>query len=202
MGWVNPYLDPQSVEAQKRFIRSIVSRHKASSNVDWDLINEPSMFDPARIFSDGPSSCHDRFEQQAFIEWLRHRHGEIEVLQERWNMTPAQLPDFASAGLPEAKEMNFDVQDMHSAKRGTRWLDYCLFSMDMHNRWVRQLYDTIKEQCPDQMVTVGQDEGLGRSDLHRSSTRRRWITPLYIPGGLMIIWCGTASLPRHLISQT
>ncbi|WP_339315844.1 beta-galactosidase [Paenibacillus sp. FSL R10-2734] len=160
-GGVNPYLDPQSVEAQKRFIRSIVSRHKKSSNVDWDLINEPSMFDQARIFSDGPSSCHDRFEQQAFVEWLQHRHGVIEVLQERWNMTPAQLPNFASAGLPEVKEINFDVQDMHSAKRGTRWLDYCLFSMDMHNRWVKQLSDTIKEQCPDQMVTVGQDEGLG-----------------------------------------
>ncbi|WP_340397925.1 beta-galactosidase [Paenibacillus sp. FSL E2-0202] len=160
-GGVNPYLDPQSVEAQKRFIRSIVSRHKDSSNVDWDLINEPSMFDPDRIFSDGPSSCHDRFERQAFREWLQERHGVIEVLQERWNMTPAQLPAFASAGLPEAKEMNFDVQDMHSAKRGTRWLDYCLFSMEMHNRWVKQLYDTIKEQCPAQMVTVGQDEGLG-----------------------------------------
>jgi hypothetical protein len=160
-GGVNPYLDPQSVEAQKRFIRSIVSRHKETSNVDWDLINEPSMFDPERIFSDGPSACHDRFEQQAFVEWLQHRHGVIEVLQERWNMTPTQLPNFASASLPEAKEINFDVQDMHSAKRGTRWLDYCLFSMDMHNRWVKQLYDTIKEQCPTQMVTVGQDEGLG-----------------------------------------
>ncbi|MEK4451047.1 beta-galactosidase [Paenibacillus sp. FSL L8-0506] len=160
-GGVNPYLDPQSVEAQKRFIRSIVSRHKDSSNVDWDLINEPSMFDPARIFSDGPSSCHDRFERQAFMEWLQERHGVIDVLQERWNMTPAQLPNFASAGLPEAKEINFDVQDMHSAKRGTRWLDYCLFSMEMHNRWVKQLYDAIKEQCPAQMVTVGQDEGLG-----------------------------------------
>ncbi|MEK4193711.1 beta-galactosidase [Paenibacillus sp. FSL L8-0323] len=160
-GGVNPYLDPQSVEAQKRFIWSIVSRHKDSSNVDWDLINEPSMFDPARIFSDGPSSCHDRFERQAFMEWLQERHGVIDVLQERWNMTPAQLPNFASAGLPEAKEINFDVQDMHSAKRGTRWLDYCLFSMEMHNRWVKQLYDAIKEQCPAQMVTVGQDEGLG-----------------------------------------
>ncbi|MGF7048627.1 hypothetical protein J2T13_003135 [Paenibacillus sp. DS2015] len=160
-GGVNPYLDPQSVEAQKRFIRSIVSRHKDTSNVDWDLINEPSMFDPDRIFSDGPSSCHDRFEQQAFIEWLQARHGVIEVLQERWNMTPAQLPSFASAELPESREINFDVQDMHNAKRGTRWLDYCLFSMDMHNRWVKQLSDTIKEQCPGHMVTVGQDEGLG-----------------------------------------
>ncbi|OAB43927.1 beta-galactosidase [Paenibacillus antarcticus] len=160
-GGVNPYLDPQSVEAQKRFIRSIVSRHKETSNIDWDLINEPSMFDPVRIFSDGPSSCHDRFESQAFVEWLQDRHGVIEVLQERWNMTPDELPSFASAELPESKEINFDVQDMHNAKRGTRWLDYCLFSMDMHNRWVKQLSDTIKEQCPGHMVTVGQDEGLG-----------------------------------------
>ncbi|WP_082926750.1 alpha-amylase family protein [Paenibacillus tuaregi] len=158
---VNPYLDPQSVEAQKRFIRSIVSRHTHTTNVDWDLINEPSMFDPVRIFSDGPSSCHDRFEQKAYQDWLQDRHGRIEVLQERWNMTPEQLPDFQSAQIPESAEINFNVQDMHKAKKGTRWLDYCLFSMEMHNRWAKQLYSTIKELCPGHMVTVGQDEALG-----------------------------------------
>jgi hypothetical protein len=158
---VNPYLDPQSIEAQKRYIRSIVSRHLKTTNVDWDLINEPSMFDPARIFSAGPRSSHDRFERAAFVEWLERRHGQIGQLQERWNMTPEQLPSFAAAAIPEPQEINFDVQDMHSGKKGTRWLDYCLFSMDMHNRWALQLYDTIKELCPDQLVTVGQDEALG-----------------------------------------
>ncbi|WP_433618117.1 beta-galactosidase [Paenibacillus cellulositrophicus] len=158
---LNPYLDPQSVEAQKRFIRSIVSRHTATTHVDWDLINEPSMFDPPRIFSEGPRSARDPFEHQAFVEWLERRHGDIRRLQEAWNMTPDQLPDFASASIPEAEEINFDVQDMHKAKKGTRWLDYCLFSMDMHNRWAEQLVGTIKELCPDHLVTVGQDEALG-----------------------------------------
>ncbi|MFC5651865.1 beta-galactosidase [Paenibacillus solisilvae] len=158
---VNPYLDPQSVEAQKRFIRSIVSRHRATTHVDWDLINEPSMFDPALIFSDGPRSCHDRFEQEAYVEWLEQRHGDIAVLQERWNMTPEQLPSFAAASVPAPEEINFDVQDMHRGKKGTRWLDYCLFSMEMHNRWAKQLYDTIKELVPEHLVTVGQDEALG-----------------------------------------
>lgn len=158
---VNPYLDPQSVEAQKRFIRSIVSRHRATTHVDWDLINEPSMFDPAQIFSDGPRSCRDAYEQAAFVEWLEQRHGRIELLQERWNMSPEQLPNFAAAIIPEAAEINFDVQDMHRAKKGTRWLDYCLFSMDMHNRWAKELYDTIKELCPNHLVVVGQDEALG-----------------------------------------
>ncbi|NEW08149.1 glycoside hydrolase [Paenibacillus sp. SYP-B3998] len=158
---VNPYLDPQSVEAQKRFIRSIVSRHRTTTHVDWDLINEPSMFDPAQIFSDGPRSCKDAFEQKAFVEWLEQRHGSIELLQERWNMSPEQLPSFAAATIPEAGEINFDVQDMHRAKKGTRWLDYCLFAMDMHNRWAKELYDTIKELCPEHLVVVGQDEALG-----------------------------------------
>ncbi|MFD0693933.1 beta-galactosidase [Paenibacillus sp. GCM10027628] len=158
---VNPYLDPQSVEAQKRFIRSIVSRHRGSTHVDWDLINEPSMFDPAQIFSNGPRSSRDAFEKAAFVEWLKQRHGSIELLQERWNMSPEQLPTFEAAAIPEAEEINFDVQDMHRAKKGTRWLDYCLFSMDMHNRWAKELYDTIKELSPDHLVVVGQDEALG-----------------------------------------
>jgi hypothetical protein len=158
---VNPYLDPQSVEAQKRFIRSIVSRHQHTTNVDWDLINEPSMFDPARIFSNGPRSARDAFEQEAFVAWLEKRHGTVDALQEAWNMSPQQLPDFAAAVIPEPEEINFDVQDMHQAKKGTRWLDYCLFSMDMHNAWVKQLVEAIKDLCPQQLVTVGQDEALG-----------------------------------------
>ncbi|WP_020619698.1 alpha-amylase family protein [Paenibacillus daejeonensis] len=158
---VNPYLDPRSVEAQKRFIRAIVSRHQASTHVDWDLINEPSMFDPARIFSDGPRTCGDRFEQAAYSAWLQERHGDIRLLQERWNMTAAELPDFSAARPPEPQEINMDVQDMHQGKRGTRILDYTLFSMAMHNRWARELTATIKEICPDRLVTVGQDEALG-----------------------------------------
>ncbi|GBG08801.1 putative glycoside hydrolase [Paenibacillus agaridevorans] len=53
------------------------------------------------------------------------------------------------------------MQDMHKAKKGGKWLDYVLFSMDMHNVWASQLYEAIKEVCPDHMVTVGQDEALG-----------------------------------------
>ncbi|PTU47901.1 glycoside hydrolase [Paenibacillus polymyxa] len=158
---VNPYLDPQSVEAQKRFIRSIVSRHTATTHVDWDLINEPSMFDPSRIFADGPRSARDSWEQAAFSTWLEQRHGSIEALQEAWNMTPQQLSCFASATIPEPEEINFGVQDMHQAKKGAKWLDYCLFSMEMHNLWAEQLATTIRELCPGHLVTVGQDEALG-----------------------------------------
>ncbi|RAP76772.1 alpha-amylase family protein [Paenibacillus montanisoli] len=155
---VNPYLDPRSVEAQKRFIASIVKRHASSTHVHWDLINEPSMFDPKRIFG-GPRSAHDRFERAHYIAWLKERHASIRELQERWNMTPAELPGFDAVSLPERDDISFNTTPIF-LRRGGPWLDYTLFTMDMHNKWAAQLVETIRSIQPKQLVTVGQDEGL------------------------------------------
>ncbi|MGO4692722.1 beta-galactosidase [Paenibacillus sp. 2TAB26] len=156
----NPYLDPRSVQAQKRFIAAIVSRHKHTSNVQWDLINEPSLFDHMRIFS-GPRSMHDPFEKAAYVNWLKQRHASIGKLQARWNMTSTELPDFEAITLPEQTDIAFDIQDVKKLKKNTRWLDYTRFTMDMHNRWVGELTATIHAISPRQLVTVGQDEALG-----------------------------------------
>lgn len=172
----NPYLDPRSVKAQKRFISSIVTRHAETKNVHWDLINEPSMFDPKRIFQ-GPRSSHDAFEKQAFQKWLSGRHRSIEQLQERWNMTPGELPEFSAVELPEQNDINFDVHDMKQPKKGLSWLDYTLFTMDMHNQWVKSLTDAIKFINSKQLITVGQDEGL--SSMHPSPLSEQRPTPFF-----------------------
>ncbi|HLR01706.1 MAG TPA: beta-galactosidase [Virgibacillus sp.] len=156
----NPYLDPRSIQAQKRFITAVVSRHKNTTNVDWDLINEPTMFDPDRIF-DGPVTNHDAFERKAYQTWLEKRHGSIHKLQESWNMNPVELPSFHSIEPPEMSDINFSIRDMIMGKRGMKWLDYVLFTMDMHNQWAADLVSTIKKIAPNQLVTVGQDEALG-----------------------------------------
>ncbi|GAB2560242.1 beta-galactosidase [Gracilibacillus alcaliphilus] len=156
---VNPYLDPRSVKAQKRFIAALAARHRYTTNINWDLINEPSMFDPQRFFQ-GPRTANDRFEHQSFISWLKERHETIQSLQERWDMTPEELPSFELVEMPEQEQVNFDIQDMRQLKRGLPWLDYTLFTMDMHNRWARQLTETLRAMNPKQLVTVGQDEAL------------------------------------------
>ncbi|WP_132746728.1 cellulase family glycosylhydrolase [Scopulibacillus darangshiensis] len=155
----NPYLDPRSIEAQKRFILSIVNRHMQTTNVQWDLINEPSLFNPAQTFS-GPRTLGDRFDRESYIEWLKKRHGSVRVLQERWNMTPEELPDFNAAVPPQSSEVNFDIQDMISGKKGLKWLDYTLYTMAVHNHWAQTLSSLIKRGAPSQLVTVGQDEAL------------------------------------------
>lgn len=157
----NPYLDPRSIEAQKRFLLTIVSRHRLSTNVNWDLINEPSLFDPRRIFA-GPRRIGDRFERAAFREWLERRHGRIGTLQDRWNMTPDELSDFADATLPEPEEISFDIENMRLPRKNNRWIDYTLFTMEMHNRWIRELKQALTRAVPGQLITVGQDEALGR----------------------------------------
>lgn len=157
---VNPYLDPRSIEAQKRFISSIVVRHRESKHVHWDLINEPSMFDPNRIF-EGPRTAGDSYEREAFQSWLRERHGgSIDLLQQRWGMSSTQLPSFESIQCPEHEEINFDVQDMRSGKKGTRWLDYTLFTMEQMNRWALRMREALRVAQPKQLVTIGQDEAL------------------------------------------
>ncbi len=156
----NPYLDPRSIEAQKRFITAIVSRHTETTNINWDLINEPSLFDPSRTFS-GPRTLHDQYECKSYREWLKKRHGSIRELQEKWNMTEQELPSFDAVVPPEPSEINFGIKDMIVGKKGLKWLDYTLFTMDMHNEWASELTKTIKQLAPNQLVTVGQDEALG-----------------------------------------
>lgn len=158
-GGENPYLDPRSIEAQKRFITSIVSKHSNTTNVDWDLINEPSLFDPDRIF-EGPMSLHDKFERSSYQSWLQKRHKSIQSLQERWNMAPNEVSNFAAIEPPEYKDINFGIRDMIEGKKGLKWIDYVLFTMDMHNQWASELSQTIKKIAPEHLVTVGQDEAL------------------------------------------
>ncbi|MCM3110850.1 beta-galactosidase [Lederbergia lenta] len=155
----NPYLDPRSVEAQKRFIGTIIQRHQQTKNVNWDLINEPSMFDPANVFA-GPRTNHDCFEKQAYQTWLQAKYESITKLQENWNMTAAELPSFSSINPPAPREINSHIQNMASGKKGLKWLDYTLFTMEMHNQWAKELAATVKHYTPNQLVTVGQDEAL------------------------------------------
>ncbi|RQW18771.1 glycoside hydrolase [Bacillus sp. C1-1] len=155
----NPYLDPRSLAAQKRFIAAIASRYTEATHLHWDLINEPSMFDPKRIFS-GPRSARDPYEIKAFQDWTREKYGTIRRVQEAWNYSSAELPDFHHIATPEQEEMNMDVQDMRNPSKNLIWLDYTLFTMDMHNRWASDLSSALHAINPNRLVTVGQDEAL------------------------------------------
>ncbi len=160
----NPWLDPRARAAQKRFLRSIVSRHAHATHVHWDLINEPSLFDPARIFV-GPRTLRDPHEIAAFRQWLQHREPDITVWQARWDVSPAQLPDWSAVQPPQPEDVAFNNTEILPKQHGI-WLDYGLFSQAMLGEWAADLAATLRALTPQAMVCLGQDEALGQQRPH------------------------------------
>ena len=77
--------------------------------VSWDLINEPSFGDPARIFALRPVPDYDHFEIAAFRRWLKKRYT-LAQLQLRWRQTPADLPDWDHVQLPHKEDYATDIR--------------------------------------------------------------------------------------------
>jgi len=156
---VNPYLDPRSVAAQKRFIAAVAERYKDVKRVHYDLINEPSVFDPKRAFQ-GPRTCGDEYERQSFAAWLEKKYGTIEALWEVWEMPANLLSGFSDVRPPEPWEINYSpIFDSYKNFNGLKAVDYADFCSDAFNHWAREMKKVINSIQPAQMVTVGQDEG-------------------------------------------
>lgn len=152
----HPYLDRRSIEAQKRFIAKVVERHKDSTNIDWDLINEP-------FTSDHPSQKKkddDILEDLDFRAYMEEKYGSIDKMLWALDRTVTEVPSFDALPLPVAEKINFEVNDMAAAKNGIIWVDYQNYRMDMFKRWMIELKEMINEIAPGQLVTVGQDEAL------------------------------------------
>jgi hypothetical protein len=156
-GGENPYLDPRSIEAQKTFLSTVAQRYKEMSGVIWDLINEPSFCAPDHLWLTRPN--YDQHEVRAWRQWLRERFAidsdaELEqILSEKWRSLPGEALD-----LPQLEE--FGDRNIFEGNRPLKAMDYRLFANDMFTRWAKRMADALREAgSPDQLVTVGQDEG-------------------------------------------
>ena len=152
----HPYLDRRSIDAQKRFIASVVARHKQTTNVDWDLINEP-------FTSDHPlqkRKPEDVLEDQNFRKFMKDKYQDTFDMLDKLDLTVEDVPDFESLPLPVDEKINFEITDMAAAKNGIIWKDYLMFRMQMFENWAKEMREMIAEICPGQLVTAGQDEAL------------------------------------------
>jgi hypothetical protein len=156
-GGENVFLDPKSVNAQKQFVRTFVERYKNVNDLMWDLINEPSFCSPKQLWNCRPN--YDKFEIAAWQQWLKDRYPatsdaeRISRLQEIYNSTPDEALE-----LPKIEEFNDDniFYDHHPVKV----IDYRLFAEDIFVKWVREMTGVVRTYGnPNQLVTVGQDEG-------------------------------------------
>lgn len=153
----NCYLDPDCLRAQKRYIAAFLEKAENCGLVSWDLINEPSVCNPQRLWSSRPNG--DAFELAAWRTYLRQKHGTAEQLQERWNVSADQCASFETAPLPEESCFN-DSPTAAQPTNGFPAFDYHLFTMQVMNNWIREMTDFIRKKGNTQLITVGQDESL------------------------------------------
>ncbi|NPV09134.1 MAG: hypothetical protein HPY83_14360 [Anaerolineae bacterium] len=154
-GGGNPYLDPDARARQRDFVAAFVRRFRHVPDLSWDLINEPSQFDPEHLFQQRPH--YDPHERRAWNQWLQRRYRTHEELLQAWNATPADVGPWGDVRPPHLAELS------HHQRWGTAKplmaVDWHLFSQDAFSDWARDLVETIRACGSDQMVTVGQDEG-------------------------------------------
>ncbi|HVU71119.1 MAG TPA: hypothetical protein VHD63_28585, partial [Ktedonobacteraceae bacterium] len=152
----NPWLDPRSLEAQQDFVGLLARRYARVELLFWDLINEPSFGDPARIFAARPLPHYDRFETEAFRAWLAERQS-LNTLQVRWRQTPADLPDWQAVHPPAKTDYEVSTRDI-MVRAVFKVADFTHFSQEMFRGWASKMIEAIRANGGQTLVGVGQDE--------------------------------------------
>lgn len=151
----HPYLDRRSINAQKRFISNIITRHKNTTNVDWDLINEPFTTDhPSQTKKD------DVLETADFQAYMKDKYKTASNMAEALDLCLSPGEGFETLAIPKREQINFDITDMGDSKNGLIWKDYVEYTVDMFKRWVAEMNRMLKDANNRWLVTVGQDEAL------------------------------------------
>ncbi|MFI5252524.1 MAG: cellulase family glycosylhydrolase [Bacteroidota bacterium] len=147
-GGINAYLDPKSIESQKKFITMFTKRYAMVNDILWDLINEPSFCNPKHLWSTRPN--YDPFEIAAWNAWLKKSNAD---LNEQYRLRADE-----EVTLPSGDD--FDNVNIFNDRRPIKVIDYRLFAQEMFANWIKEMTSAIRlNGSPHQLITVGQDEG-------------------------------------------
>ncbi|MHB0876597.1 MAG: beta-galactosidase [Anaerolineae bacterium] len=154
-GLGNPYLDPEMRARQREFIAAFVRRFRHVPDLSWDLINEPSQFDPTHLFQQRPN--YDRHERAAWNRWLQSHYPSYSALLAAWNAAPEEAGPWGDVRPPRPDELVY--RQRWQGGKPLMAHDWHLFSQDAFADWAGDMRATIRACGSDQLVTVGQDEG-------------------------------------------
>ncbi|HVZ81121.1 MAG TPA: beta-galactosidase [bacterium] len=152
----HPYLDPRAIALQREYMLSFIRRYAGIPSVHWDFINEPSTTNPALLWKTRP--LPGKLEERAFTEYLKKKHGDLETLRVRWNMTPEELCSWEQVTLPEEKDFAEPWAPGAKLARSPKAYDFNRFAQQVFADWVAGHVAVLKE-ATGQLFCVGQDEG-------------------------------------------
>ena len=157
----NSYLSPESLKAQRNYIEGFLEAADGRSIVDWDLINEPYVFDHPLTREDP----EDQEEQKAFDAYLSRKYRTVQDCISCLNLDPLHIHAFEDIGVPDRNSINFSSGDMSDGKSGLVWSEYKTFCSQVFSSWIQKNRNNIEQfylkrrwRLP--LVTVGQDEAV------------------------------------------
>lgn len=150
-GGVNPYLDPEAIQKQSKFIDSMAQPFARVPFLIWDLINEPSFDNPHRFFATHANG--DAVETAAWNQWLLHQYGSRGAVESAWKTT------FAEGPIPAPIDQDWNDQSANDGGRPLAIYDFNLFAQQSFAAWAGKMRQVIRGAGSEQLITVGQDEG-------------------------------------------
>ena len=153
---VHPYLDPRIISIQREFMLSLIRRYASIPSIMWDFINEPSVSNPDKLWKSRP--LNGDLEKEAFIEYLKRTHGDMETLRRRWNLTPEEISSWDRVELPGENDFAEPWAPQAGVINAAKVYDFNRYGQELFARWVADHLKVLKE-ATHQLFCVGQDEG-------------------------------------------
>ncbi len=130
-----------------------------------------------------------KLEKAAFIEYLKKKHGDIETLRMRWNMTPEELCSWEQVELPDENDFAEPWAPGSQLVRSPRAYDFNRFGQEVFANWVKGHVEVLKEATKPAFL---RRPGRGRVSPPNVPitifSMRPWTLLATIPGGRLRIW--------------
>ncbi|KAI8871657.1 hypothetical protein GQ42DRAFT_177742 [Ramicandelaber brevisporus] len=211
---VDPWLSRVAIEYQLQFMQTVAKRYRDYTHVSFDLINEPTMGDPTRLWSSLPVPMSNRqyasshtastakssytAEHMQFAAWLLEKHGSVDQVLSRWRVSSRLDYSNDILDLAPPKELDLARNIENTAPHGMlRAADFARFTQDVFTGWAAQMQCVIvtASSSPHRrpsMVAVGQDTGYTRPLPHfhphcisYTSHHPWWLTDTILAGLLL-----------------
>ena len=153
---VHPYLDPRIISIQREFMLSLIRRYAHIPSLMWDFINEPSVSNPDKLWKSRPLA--GKLETDAFVDYLKRTHGDLEKMRARWNLTPEELCSWDQVELPLENDFAEPWAPQSGVINGAKAYDFNRYGQELFAKWVADHLTVLKE-ATSQLFCVGQDEG-------------------------------------------
>lgn len=151
--------NPETQEKCYRVLGRFFREFRAFTNVQMDIINEPSYTSRAPWSTGRPS--HDPDELKHWREWLREQyHGDISELRTRWGRAAVRYASFDEIPLPADDAFSRFYNRTTEYEFHVVAADFFRFARESYSKWCAGIMELRNRYAPEMVLLMGRDESI------------------------------------------